>query len=486
MVAAISLSPIPQLVGNGVGDPAALPDVLWDKLLDLIEEGRVIPVIGEGLLSVTTEGRDVPLTQFLATRLADRLGVTFTKTGAEDPLITLNEVAGRYLAQSNRPDIGDIYSGLKAIWSKQQAAGLVKAPKALTDLANIRHFKLFVTTTFDPLLEDVLKERADGPPLVLSYSPGNFKDLPNDLDDLRSPVIFHLLGRLSSVQEYAVTEEDALEFFHALQVQVRDPGRFFSEMRRRYLLVIGCGFSDWLVRFFLRLAKPERLSRSRTKTDYIIEHHSTNGTLVTFLDSFSAGTKVLATEPAAFATALATKWAERHGSEASERTDESTPSSRGTLSTRGFKRGSVFLSYASEDHEKARHIRGQLDREGIDAWFDQDELRVGQRWAREIESAIQESALLILLLSQHCVTTERRYFRTEWTFGLTENTKASFAHPFILPISIDTHVSAEHPEFGPFQNLQWERLVDGLLSPSVIDRIKRDVREYHRSRRGRG
>jgi hypothetical protein len=74
---------------------------LWEQVLQFIEEGCVIPVIGPELLMIEVEGRRTHLYRYLAERLARHLQI------APDPEDTLNAVVCRYLAQGG--DIEDIY-----------------------------------------------------------------------------------------------------------------------------------------------------------------------------------------------------------------------------------------------------------------------------------------------------------------------------------------------------------------------------------------
>ena len=48
---------------------------LWEQLLQFIEEDRVIPVVGQDLLTTTLGGRSRPLYSVLAERLRERLRV---------------------------------------------------------------------------------------------------------------------------------------------------------------------------------------------------------------------------------------------------------------------------------------------------------------------------------------------------------------------------------------------------------------------------
>lgn len=55
----------------------------------------------------------------------------------------------------------------------------------------------------------------------------------------------------------------------------------------------------------------------------------------------------------------------------------------------------VFLSYASQDAQAARHICDALGSAGIEVWFDQSELRGGDAWDRQIRKHIHDCALFV-------------------------------------------------------------------------------------------
>ena len=73
-------------------------------------------------------------------------------------------------------------------------------PPALRQLAAITDFDLFVSTTFDPLLETAINlERFGGAPSteVLSYAPNRVADLPSERDRLQRPVVYHSVRQAS-------------------------------------------------------------------------------------------------------------------------------------------------------------------------------------------------------------------------------------------------------------------------------------------------
>jgi hypothetical protein len=59
------------------------------------------------------------------------------------------------------------------------------------------------------------------------------------------------------------------------------------------LLLIGCNFSNWLVRLFLRMAKRRRLSDPRDVGEVLADDHSgSDERLMTFLQQVSVRTRV--------------------------------------------------------------------------------------------------------------------------------------------------------------------------------------------------
>ena len=60
----------------------------------------------------------------------------------------------------------------------------------------------------------------------------------------------------------------------------------------------------------------------------------------------------------------------------------------------------VFVSYNSDDREWAEQFAIELRELGVRVWFDQWELRAGQTWIDELETAIQESASVSILIGQ--------------------------------------------------------------------------------------
>src|ERR1017187_6229700 len=100
-------------------------------------------------------------------------------------------------------------------------------------------------------------------------------------------------------------------------------------------------------------------------------------------------------------------WPESRGATSFQPTRRTMPDSTQTAP----HRGPVFLSYAREDTAPAQRIAEALRSNGVEVWFDQNELRGGDSWDAKIRRQIKECALFIPVIS--ALTQERHegYFR---------------------------------------------------------------------------
>src|SRR6185436_15140234 len=167
---------------------------------------------------------------FLYPLLTERLAQYLELNDAALPAPqSLNAVACRYLAQGNDPQ--DVYSALKAVMPPDDELPI---PEPLVKLAEIRSLKTFVSITFDSLLERAINQVRYGgqrKTRVLAYAPNRTEDLdPGGVAAADRAIVFHLFGKLSAVPDYAVTEEDTLEFIHTLQNEAKRPQRLFDEL----------------------------------------------------------------------------------------------------------------------------------------------------------------------------------------------------------------------------------------------------------------
>jgi TIR domain/SIR2-like domain len=441
---------------------ATLDDDAWEDLLNFIEERRVIPIIGPELLTVETETGPRLLYDWIAEKLAVKLGVDTTRLPQP---YTLNDVVCWFLSSRGRRE--EAYTRLRSILREANFA----PPLALRRLAQITDFDLFVTTTFDPLLEQAINaERFQGAQSteVIAYAPNRVADLTTERDKLQRPVVYHLLGRLSASPTYVISDEDTLEFICALQSEHLTPEKLFHELEHNHLLFIGSSFTNWLARLFLRMAKRRRLSDPRDVGEVLADNHSgKDGRLMGFLQQVSVRTRVYSGAEK-FVDELHRRWLTRNKS--GEVVPFNAPQ-RFLPPEHEMPDHAVFISYAREDLPSVQKIKAGLDAAGIKTWFDLERLESGDDYDRKIRRNIARCSFFIPVVS---AATERRlegYFRREWSYAIDRARNIAEGALFILPVCIDDTDggAAQVPE--KFRAVHFTRLSGGEVPPEFARRI---------------
>jgi TolB-like protein/cytochrome c-type biogenesis protein CcmH/NrfG len=139
--------------------------------------------------------------------------------------------------------------------------------------------------------------------------------------------------------------------------------------------------------------------------------------------------------------------------------------------------GGVFMSYAREDAEAARHIAEAMRAFGVDVWFDQSELRGGDAWDAKIKKQIRECALFIPIISATTQSRGEGYFRREWRLAVERMQDMASGMPFLLPVVIDATRENEALVPEEFMRVQWTRIPKGIPSPQFVDHVKKLLAE---------
>jgi hypothetical protein len=162
---------VPDLTQSQVDVKDLWGEGFWENLLDYIEEQHVIPIVGPDLLNVEVDGSRILLDRYIAKHLARKLSLPADLLSAEP---SLNEIVCHFLRRNGCRQ--DLYPTIRKI----VLHGSFSPPKPLLQLAEISHFTLFVTTTFDSLLEQAINQVRFGgrdETATIAYAPNNVKDL---------------------------------------------------------------------------------------------------------------------------------------------------------------------------------------------------------------------------------------------------------------------------------------------------------------------
>jgi hypothetical protein len=142
----------------------------------------------------------------------------------------------------------------------------------------------------------------------------------------------------------------------------------------------------------------------------------------------------------------------------------------------------LFLSYASQDADRARLFAADLRRPGIEPWID-DELKLAERWNDEIENRIAACDLFLMLLSQATQKGDaKRFFIREWRLAHKAQRRllpVRFEEsrlPALLPKTLAAAIEArERVDLFPSHRED--------LFPSYEDGLRRILRFLHAEKR---
>jgi hypothetical protein len=343
-------------------------DRFWNALLGMFKDGSsMVPVVGEDLLEVPGEPSGRTLYPVLADRFAAAVGID-----NEDVRGNLSATVRQHPDFRDNPH--DVYQEL----GQELEAWNPAIPEPLRALARIRHFNLFVSTTFDNLLERALnEERFGGKPRteVIAYSPKNVPDDSHLAAALASGrvVVFQLFGHFATPLQYALTDGDMVEYMHALQSVEYRPKRILSELYGRPLLFVGNSFPDWLTRMFLRMVRKTSLDNADIPKQYLADAKLEEDPMLRFfLTKFAKNTELVdGLDPVAFVTELSRRWQERFGNQSVEA--QTAPAA----APKPMPKNAVFISYCAtdawgspaKDAGVALAIREALEARGIDVWL---------------------------------------------------------------------------------------------------------------------
>jgi CheY-like chemotaxis protein len=126
----------------------------------------------------------------------------------------------------------------------------------------------------------------------------------------------------------------------------------------------------------------------------------------------------------------------------------------------------VFLSHSSGDKERVRALYQRLSSDGVQCWFDEENLLGGQDWDYEISRAIQESKIFLACLSNHSVN-KAGYVQAELKKALDVADKQPEGAVFILPVRLEDCVL-------PRRLSRWHRI--DLFLDGGYERLLKSVR----------
>lgn len=447
----------------------------WDDLLGHMREQVLVPVVGPEMVMVADGERTLPLARLIGERLATRYKLDIdwnTATGLDAAVRAYLQARGRDQDERLYRVINDILVELDP-----------QPTQALKDLAGITDFNLFISTTFDNLLARAIDEvRFGGARTTQQYwfSPTQSTDVQEQ--NARRPgteqVVFKLFGEASSLPQFAIHEEDTLEWLHALLSETAHlPDWIEHQLKERPLLLLGCQMPDWIGRFLVRLASTTRLSMSKKQFFIVGRDIQRHPELSSFFRSYCSSSSVLVAEqdPLEFVAELQTRWRKRQP--AATATASATPTAAPS--------GSIFISYVREDAEAARRLADAITGIGGDVWLDQRRLQPGDRWEAEILGSIRRGVrLFVPVISKQTESREEGYVFKEWAEAV-ERAKGIPGRRFIVPVVIDENYDGNPARYRmtpeAFRQFHFGMAPAGQPNPDLVAALTDEIRSMRRT-----
>src|SRR4051794_16886023 len=77
----------------------------------------------------------------------------------------------------------------------------------------------------------------------------------------------------------------------------------------------------------------------------------------------------------------------------------------------------VFLSHARKDDDLARKLGEQLTRTGFTVWLPEEQITLGDNWAKKVGKALDDSELMVILLTPKAMESDRVRQDIEFMLG---------------------------------------------------------------------
>ena len=452
-------------------------DFDWEDLVYAITEASVVPVVGSELWVIDVEGKSQKVEQYYLERLAKKLNL-----GEAEPSGSLNQLTIDLLydvpLQKKERRKRRIVNNLVEVFEESPPP----IPEALLKLAEIEHFELFLTTSFDTLLEQAIEKVRGVPCLTLAHS------LNAAIDDLADvtltpgqPCVYHLFGCMPRDSfigtEFAITGEDQLEYLQDIGENNKKPQNLFDFLSEKELMFLGCGLPDGVARMMLRTLADCRLFPEKT-FKYVESADVIDAPLHLFLAGLS-GELVLSGTPAKFTEQMLQQWRDTVGDSPSRRVGAPAPSEHQTnpISTDEHARGFIFVSYRSEDKAAVQRLVAKLETR-MPVWWD-DDMEPGL-WERQLESKIEECVLFIPVLSR-AGQTGGTVAKQEWNMALERRKRFSDDEPFLLPVIIDDLEERAERIPSKLWHEQCFRCPQGEMKDEVLGQIQQAYRNQIKS-----
>lgn len=413
----------------------------WDKLVDQIWEGNVIPVIGDNLVvEGTTIVRD--LLEYLA---VDKGISKVPKTFSE------------LYYNKEFEDQKDLYEDVSGLIKANQSD--IQPTKILEEFLSIEQFPFVITTSVDYTVEETMKRiwgkrGRSVKTIVFSNNPDDVSDIQR-VTDVKDPTVYYMFGKADKTREHSfvLTDEDMLSFCQSWLSESHPP-LLSSVIGGKYLLFLGVNYPDWLIRFIWY-----SMRNDMKESGMLVDNRELEGPLVEFFQRVSIKTQ---NAPLKMVNEITRRLAEKK-KEFEARRFDAVP-----------EKLDFFISYSRRDAAYAEQLYTALTAQGFNVWYDKKDITVGHDWAPAILKGIRTARKFIALLSDNVIleSKDHHVYHSEWDVALAYRMNDL---GFVVPVHVgNVHFENSSPripeEMKHMNGVMWSDYADvaALVSKLVI------------------
>lgn len=221
-----------------------------------IEIGQIVPVIGDDIFYIKDEkGCEVKIHDYVVRRLILRNGIGGTDYKNVYEKARKGFKGMTYLKKVLKDVSLNLKNEILKLYKEENIIQRAYLPNDVYDFLTKREYPLIITTSYSNILEEKLGSKFQSSYYMKERKSGQDIGKINENDEynrLAEPMVYHILGSISSGYDCALTENDFLQYLHHLHDTNSRPERLLEYINnRRYILALGCNIPDWTLRFLL-------------------------------------------------------------------------------------------------------------------------------------------------------------------------------------------------------------------------------------------
>ena len=375
---------------------------LWDRLIQQVIDGKVIPVIGADLLIDNRSN----LHEFIIDGIARSLNVNKQPKSFSE-LVYAPEYKNKY-------KLDNIYYQVDKIFATRRFPASVRLRRFLS----IKQFPFVITTSFTPVTEQVMRDiwRDELRVMKFSNNPAENSDIKSEAD-LRKPTIYYMFGKVGAgAHKYVLTDIDLLDFVSAWLSNDNKlrPKNLCNKLKDKYLLMLGNTYSDWLFRFIWYSIRKPDLGHGMLAYDTLDE------SLINFLERTETFTKQNTSDVI---------------DQILVRLDKKLKENETTKFNKPEENMDVFISYSRSDALIAEQLYNALTAQGKRVWYDKYNVTDGGLFMDEIRKAIRSAKYFVPIFTPN-IEKERKeshVYRNEWDIAI--DVAISMGRTYMIPLA---------------------------------------------------